>query len=248
MVNKVILDSHCHCGLTLKFEIIKKEWDKAGINGGVIFSPVEEIYDRYNFEFYDSEYYKKSREKVHEYLKNLKIQHKNLFIFYFVWNDFKIPDFPFQGIKWHRHSNETEYDYYSEKSEIFIDFVCKNKLPVLIEEEFHNTLNFINRISGRTNIIIPHLGFLNGGYERLKSEGIFKEKNIYADTALADVWEIEDFVMNFGIEKLFFGSDFPFGSPYSELNKIKKLFSGKSFEKLTSENILSLFQTIDYKS
>ena len=59
----MILDAHVHCGLSLKFEIIKKEWEIAGINGGVLFSPVEEIYDRYNPYFYDSEEYKISRKK-----------------------------------------------------------------------------------------------------------------------------------------------------------------------------------------
>ena len=237
----MILDSHVHCGLTLKFEIVKKEWIKAGIDGGVLFSPVEEIYDRFNPYFYDSEEYKISREKVHNYLIELVKNNKNLTAFYFVWNDFKIPDKIFKGIKWHRHSNEPEYDYDSEKCDKFIEYICNNNLPVIIEEEFHNTLRFIERINGRAPIIIPHLGFLNGGYNRLKTEGIFGEPNVYSDTALADIYEIEDFAKNFGTEKLFFGSDFPFGSPLNELNKIKRLFSGNDLKKITSANILKLF-------
>ncbi len=236
----MILDSHVHCGLNLKFEIIEKEWNKAGINGGVIFSPVEEIYDRYDPYFYDSEEYKISRKKVHEYLKNLVSKNSNLIAFYFVWNDFKIPDPIFKGVKWHRHSNEPHYDYESEECEKFIEFICKKKLPVIIEEEFKNTVKFIKKIDGKTKIIIPHLGFLNGGYDRLKSEGIFEEINIYADSALADTYEIEDFTKNFGIEKLIFGSDFPFGSPNSELQKIKNIFgeNSKEVKKITFENIL----------
>ena len=183
---------------------------------------------------------------MHDYLKNLVSKNSNLIAFYFVWNDFELPDSIFKGIKWHRHSNEPNYDYESEKCEKFIDFICEKKLPVIIEEEFKNTVKFIKRIDGRTKIIIPHLGFLNGGYERLKSEGIFAEPNIYADSALADTYEIEDFAKNFGIEKLFFGSDFPFGSPKMELQKIKNIFgeNSKEFKKITFENILKL---INYK-
>ena len=237
---KLFLDSHVHCGLTLKFEKIKKEWDIANISGGVLFSPVEEIYDRYNPDFYDSEYYRKSRENVHKYLKKIVLENKNIYAFYFVWNDFKIFDETFKGIKWHRHFNEPEYDYDSEKCENFINYICGRKLPVIIEEEFHNTLKFIERISKRTIIIIPHLGFLNGGYSRLKSEGIFSEENIYVDTALADIWEIEDFAKNFGIEKLLFGSDFPFGSPKYELEKVKSIFSENDLQKVACKNIIKL--------
>ena len=236
----MILDSHVHCGLTLKFDVVFRHWEKAHINGGVLFSPVEEIYDRYDPYFRDSEEYITSREKVHSYLREIKRNFKNIFIFYFVWNDFKIPDLIFDGIKWHRHSNEPEYEYNSEKCEFFIDFIVKNRLPVILEEEFHNTLKFIERINGRTIVIIPHLGFLNGGYERLKSEGIFEEKNIYVDTALASEWEIEDFAKNFGIEKIFFGSDFPFGVPLDELNKVKRIFKGEDFQKVSSKNLLKI--------
>ena len=236
----MILDSHVHCGLSLKFEIIFTHWKKAGIDGGVLFSPVEEIYNRYDPNFIDSEEYAISREKVHSYLKKIKENFENIYIFYFVWNDFKIPDSNFDGIKWHRHSNEPEYNYESEKCDLFIDFIVKNKLPVIIEEEFHNTLKFIDKINGRTIVIIPHLGFLNGGYKRLKSEGIFEEKNIYVDTALASEWEIEDFAKNFGIEKIFFGSDFPFGELLYELNKIRKIFNGEDFKKVTSKNLLKI--------
>jgi predicted TIM-barrel fold metal-dependent hydrolase len=101
-------------------------------------------------------------------------------------------------------------------------------------------------IDKRTNIIIPHLGFLNGGYDRLKAEGIFAEDNIYADSALADEYEIIDFTKNFGTSKLLFGSDYPFGSPYYELKKIEMLFSGDNFNKITCDNLLNLFSQSSY--
>ncbi len=239
----MLLDSHVHCGLTLRFEIIKKEWEKAGIDGGVMFSPVEEIYDRYNSNFYDSEDYRISREKVHNYLKNIIKSNKNIYAFYFIWNDFKLPDKIFKGIKWHRHSNEPEYDYNSEKCQYFIKYICENNLPVIIEEEFLNTIKFIKMIDNRTIIIIPHLGFLNGGYSRLKAEGIFNEQNIYVDTALANIDEIEDYAENFGINRLLFGSDYPFGTPYYEFIKIKNIFSNEEIQKIASENLLTILSS-----
>ena len=42
------LDSHAHCGLTLPFIMLHSLWEEGKIAGGVLFSPVEEIYDRYN--------------------------------------------------------------------------------------------------------------------------------------------------------------------------------------------------------
>ncbi len=236
----MILDSHVHCGNSLRFDIIKAEWDEANIRGGVLFSPVEEIYNRYDSQFYDSDFYKSSRDNVHNYLTAL-IDNNTTFAFYFVWNDFKLPDKNFKGIKWHRHSSEPVYDYGSEKCEAFIEHICNNKLPVIIEEEFLNTIKFIKRINSRTIIIIPHLGFLNGGYERLKAEGIFQEENIWADTALADTWEIEDFADNFGADKLMFGSDFPFGKPLFELQKVMKMFKNKKiFNDITYNNLMRL--------
>ena len=68
----LVLDCHVHCGLTLTYERIRSLWEEGGIDGGVLFSPVEEIYDRGDRSFVDSPYYKESRRNVHEYLKSLK--------------------------------------------------------------------------------------------------------------------------------------------------------------------------------
>ena len=43
------LDSHVHCGLTLPLETIVRLWKEGNIDGGVLFSPVEEIYNRYDW-------------------------------------------------------------------------------------------------------------------------------------------------------------------------------------------------------
>ena len=73
-----------------------------------MFSPVEEIYDRYDPYFTDSDDYGRSRRRVHDYLLKLGAT-KNIFPFFFIWNDFApIPD-GFLGIKWHRHPGEPVY-------------------------------------------------------------------------------------------------------------------------------------------
>lgn len=67
-MDDLVLDGHAHCGLTVPFEQIAYEWQTGEIQGGVIFSPVEEVYDRYDSSFTDSEEYRRSRSRVHKYL------------------------------------------------------------------------------------------------------------------------------------------------------------------------------------
>lgn len=233
-----VLDAHAHCGLTLPFEELRPLWGDAGIDGGVLFSPVEEIYNRYDFGFTDSEGYRKSREKVHEYLESLLSP--NIFLYWFVWNDFQLPRESFKGVKWHRHANEPRYRYEAEECDRFIDYICSRNLPVIIEEEFHHTLDLIDRIGGRTPVIIPHFGMLNGGYDRLKGAGIFEDHRVYVDTALAGTHEMADFASDYGVDRILFGSDFPFGNPARELHKVEKLFSGRDREKVAGGNLLAL--------
>jgi uncharacterized protein len=81
------------------------------------------------------------------------------------------------------------------------------------------------RLSKRSvnDVIIPHCGLLNGGYERFCSSSIWQRPNIYADTALAPSGIIADYISNYGHERIMFGSDFPFGDPYRELQKVLQL-------------------------
>lgn len=235
----LVLDGHCHCGLSLPFETVALEWRRAGIRGGAVFSPVEEIYDRYDPFFRDSEDYVQSRDEVHGYLERLS-ERDHIFPYFFVWNDFaSIPE-RFVGIKWHRHAGEPVYAYGTSKCEAAIETICARRLPVVLEEEFANTLNFIGKIAGRTQIVIPHLGALNGGYMRLKDAGVFEHANVWVDTALAGQWEIEDFAASYGIDRIVFGSDFPFGLPALEKRKIFGVFSGEDLAAVLAGNLLRL--------
>jgi predicted TIM-barrel fold metal-dependent hydrolase len=96
-------------------------------------------------------------------------------------------------------------------------------MPVVLEEEFENTIRFINEIAVGVKVIIPHLGLLNGGYDTISKNGIWERPNVYTDTALASQYEITDYINRYGCERMLFGSDFPFGDPKRELSKIQNL-------------------------
>ncbi len=235
-----ILDAHAHCGITLPFEKLLPRWKEGGISGGVLFSPAEEIYDRFQASFVDSPYYKKSRERVHHYLQSLTSG--NIFIYWFVWNDFLIPGKEFSGIKWHRHPDEPRYQYKTPECENFIEYICQNKMPVVLEEELTNTIELVKKFDGRTTTIIPHFGNLNGGYYNLKKAGLFENPAVYVDTSLANPFQIKDFASDYGVERILFGSDFPFGDPASECFKLKNMFSQKELEQVYSGNLLRLLK------
>lgn len=234
----LVLDAHAHCGLTLPLERLRPLWDEAGIAGGVLFSPVEEIYDRYDWNFVDNPYYRESRQRVHSYLESLISE--NVFAYWFVWNDFALPGEKFAGIKWHRHANEPKYHYGTRDCDELIEHICSRRLPVILEEEFHHTLDLVHKINGRTIVIIPHFGGLNGGYARLKKADLFENPAVYVDTALAGTHELKDFAADYGVDRILFGSDFPFGDPAVELYKVENIFTGRDLEKITSQNLLSL--------
>ena len=232
------LDAHAHCGLTLPYEKLRLLWDDGEIEGGVLFSPVEEIYDRYNGNFIDSQTYRESRARAHAYLKSLVSQ--RIFAYWFVWNDFELPEVGFDGVKWHRHSNEPKYKYDSEECHQFIEQICSTRLPIIIEDEYQYTLELVEKINQRTRVIIPHFGGLNGGYDQLKRAGLFENSAVYVDTALASSLEIADFAKHYGVERILFGSDFPFGDPAYERYKVEQLFEGKDLEKVLAGNLLGI--------
>jgi predicted TIM-barrel fold metal-dependent hydrolase len=223
----------------IRFEEIRSQWDRGAIDGGVVFSPVEEIYDRFDPSFTDSEVYRQSRDRVHSYLLDV-VAREHVYPYFFVWNDFPAVPHGFRGIKWHRHSNEPVYRYEAEGCQRILDEICARRLPIVLEEEFRLTLQFVERIAGRTVVIIPHMGGLNGGYERLRSSGIFALENVWADTALAHSAEITDFADRYGVEKLLFGSDYPFGLPAEEKLKVEGLFTGADRKAVLSGNLLRL--------
>lgn len=235
----LVLDAHAHCGLTVPYEEIAREWRLGEIDGGVLFSPVEEIYDRYDPLFTDSGQYTQSRARVHRYLLDRAAEHR-IFPYFFVWNDFSPIPKGFLGIKWHRHSNEPVYLYGTPECNRTIEEICAKRLPVVLEEEFRHTKAFLKGIAGRTVVIIPHMGGLNGGFRSLKRAGVFEQENVWVDTALGSGEEIEDFAVSYGVDRILFGSDYPFGVPAHEKRKIESLFSRTDRKAVLGGNLLRL--------
>lgn len=242
-----IIDSHMHCGVQnvdQPVELVRSRLAEAGLAQACLFAPVEDIYDRYDGHFVDTEEWQRCRQRANDYLLEAQRGEAGLFAYYFVWNDFKAEELGrgYHGVKWHRHTDEPVYNYDDPKCEAFLQEMYRLRLPVVLEEVFENTIQFIERVDGRTTVIIPHLGFLNGGFSTLLRSGVWERETVYADTALASRREMSTFIEKYGVDKLLFGSDFPFGTPRSELQKVESLgLNDGEFEMVTRENVTRLF-------
>ena len=88
---------------------------------------------------------------------------------------------------------------------------------------FDHTVRFIRELADGITVIIPHLGMLNGGFRSIAESCLWAHENVWADTALVDRDEIREYLLCYGHRRLMFGSDFPFGDPNSELQKVRSL-------------------------
>jgi len=245
-----IIDSHIHCGVQhskLPFARIAPLLTQAGITDACLFAPVEDIYDRDDFHFQDTDAWQRTRRAANRYLLDVAEQGASIFPYLFVWNDFAVDELrhPYRGIKWHRHSDEPEYHYDDPRCATMIEAITRRRLPVVLEESYANTLRFIERLAPEAVIIIPHLGGLNGSYQALESAGIWRRANVYADSALASTVDMRHFVEYYGPGKLLFGSDFPFGAPAQELRKIERLdLAADEYAQVVGGNILRLLAAV----
>jgi len=246
-----VIDSHIHCGVenvNLPFELIKGYLAEGNIQGACFYAPVEDIYDRNDYHFEDNYSWMACRQRANRYLLDLQKSNEDIFAYFFVWNDFRKKELMrgYKGIKWHRHEYEPVYHYDDPRCEDFLQEIYNHQLPIVLEESLENTTYFVNRVAGQTPIIIPHLGGLNGGFSALFNSGIWDNETVYADTALASTREMSIFLERYGSEKLLFGSDFPFNSPYNELTKVKSLnLNEKDYRNVVSSNILKLMKVLD---
>ena len=154
-----------------------------------------------------------------------------------------IPEAYFGG-KWHwmRGWQDTASNYEVLDDPVLpglIEKLRKINKPIVFEEDFEFTVKFVNMAEGVT-LIIPHLGLLGGNpYDFLRA---FKDnESIYFDTALASRDQIKKFVETIGPERVIFGSDVPFGSMASELDKVLSLqIPREDKELLLYKNIINL--------
>lgn len=245
-----IIDAHAHCGRLDTFppqdlRDYVAHIGGSGIGGAVMFSPVIEIYDRYDRHFRDTEEWRRRRAESNEYLLSVSTSEFVVYPYFFIWNDFAVEQLSaaHKGIKWHRHPGEPVYNYDDPKCAAAIAEIRRRNMPVCLEEEFVNTLYFINELAHGVKVIIPHCGMLNGGYDLFRREGIWEMPGIYADTALAPASDISDYVSRYGCERLMFGSDFPFGDPAFELQKILRMnLTGEQKEAITGGNAARLLE------
>ncbi len=233
----IVIDSHAHCGvmdtsMSQTFDDYSGEIVGTDISAAAMFSPVLEIYDRYDYYFKDTTEWQQRRKESNRNILSLSTPEFKVYPYFFIWNDFAVDQLSAAhcGIKWHRHAGEPEYGYDDPKCLVALDEIRRRNLPIVLEEEFDNTLRFIKELAQGISVIIPHLGMLNGGYEALDGAGIWKLENVWADTALASSHEIKAYLDSYGHHRLMFGSDFPFGSPASELNKVCNLNLGSKIE------------------
>ncbi|MHC1741653.1 MAG: amidohydrolase family protein [Syntrophobacteraceae bacterium] len=248
MLQHRIIDAHAHCGIQDRFppqslEDYRQHARGTPICGAVMFAPVMEIYDRYDPDFEDTDDWRARREAANHYLTTIGGPDFEVFPYFFMWNDFAVEQIgpSHRGIKWHRHADEPRYRYDDPQCRRAIDAIRERNMPVVLEEEMQETLRFVHDQARGVRVIIPHCGLLNGGYERLRDHHLWECPDVYADTALAPERVIRDYLDRYGPERIFFGSDFPFGDPGSELKKILRLgLAPDVLEALTGRNILRL--------
>ncbi|HGJ67073.1 TPA: hypothetical protein ENS27_17065, partial [bacterium] len=97
-----------------------------------------------------------------------------------------------------------KYNYDDPKCAEILKAMKDHQLPVVLEEEYEYTLRFVHE-NPELNIIIPHMGFLNGGYDKMSA--FFDKPNVYFDTGTATLDAIKNVLYNVGVERVIFGSD-----------------------------------------
>jgi len=169
-----------------------------------------------------------ARAEANAYVLASARHDQGMYPFYFIWNDYVIPDDfdAFVGIKWHRHADEPRYDYTAPACEEALERIRARNLPVVIEEELDETVAFIGR-SPDLPIIIPHCGQLNGGTPSM--ERFFDNPNVHFDTSMATFENLAFVAERVPADRLIFGSDVSgtsqpfFNFPAVEREKVAKL-------------------------
>jgi predicted TIM-barrel fold metal-dependent hydrolase len=193
----------------------------------------------------------------------------HLFPFYYLggnpWTDTRpdelvLPDNldDYAGIRWHRwvgsgldregalDQNELEWAVNlmeSSEFEAFAAAAAHYNLPVMFEESFTVTLEFVLRFPS-LDILIPHLGARSGGQANIL-RALWDTPNVYFDTSLAYVDETS--LARLGTDRIVFGSGLPHGDPEAELEKIDRLPVSEDLkEGIYGDNLLSLLSAHEH--
>ena len=241
------IDAHIHLGHIREtkyypYEEMRADLDEAGLDGAVVFAFPEDMYRITNTA--------EARLAANEHCLQAGKQHEHIHPFYFVWNDYVLPDNldRYVGIKWHRHDDEPEYDYADPACEAFLQAIAELNMPVTLEEEYHYTADFIERTADTgITVVVPHMGMLNGGYGAMSD--FFPWPHVVFDTACAPAEAIDRVLTECGPERVIFGSDVSgtsqpfFNFPKVEREKVESLgLSEAEHSLIFGDNILRLIR------
>lgn len=246
-----IIDAHVHIGRRhLPIEDVEKILAEAGISQAVIFADPESAHI----------------PDDNAYVLEVAKRTAHIPFFYIGGNAYstrrpfpRLPEpealGPFRGVKWHcwftpAHDHgggplgmgpDEIRDALTETGmKSLMEKVREMGIPVNFEEHFDITVSFVD-LYPDVPVIIPHLGGLNGGTERIL-EATGGSPNVRYDLSLAGI--SEDLVARYGSGKFICGSDHPYGSPAWGIQRILNLgISEKEKEDILSGNILALTGT-----
>ena len=223
-----IIDAHVHCGvqnLDHSYEVVSPLLAKARVDAAVMFPPVEDVYDRHDPTFTDAPDWQECRRRANDYVVDLAQSTGRVYPFFFVWNDFRadLLHDAHKGIKWHRHPDEPAYEYEDPRCREMLEAIVARELPITLEETYDNTMLLVDRLAPGATFILPHVGKPNGGFARLASEGLWERPTIWADTSMGSLRDVAAYVERYGVERLLFGSDYPFGVPAGQIETVRAL-------------------------
>ncbi|MFQ5810771.1 MAG: amidohydrolase family protein, partial [Armatimonadota bacterium] len=244
----MIVDAHVHCGVQnvdQSYDVISPLLSKAGADAAVMFPPVEDVYDRHDPTFTDTPEWQECRRRANDYVVDLARStgpclnpvpdpaldrepgpvRDRVHPFFFVWNDFRadLLHDGHKGIKWHRHPDEPTYNYDDPRCREMLEAIVARGLPITVEETYENTMLLVNELAPEATFVVPHVGKMNGGFGRLAADGLWERPNVWADTSMATFLDLTAYVECCGVQRLMFGSDYPFGVPAGQIETIRAL-------------------------
>ena len=228
-----IIDCHVHLGYALTRDEILDSMQKYGIEKAVVFAfPTEAAHD----------------SRVNDLVLTQSRVAKVFIPFFYVMDDLKLPlSFEeFRGVKWHwvrgvAHMQSNLSVLIDPSFKSFVDKVLEADVPVILEEDFEFTVNFVAKAEG-VKVIIPHMGLL-GGSPKMFIDRFKNVEDVYFDTSLASSDVILEGIKALGANRIVFGSDMPFGEQGRELDKILKLdIADDDKRKILYDNLAKLLR------
>ena len=248
-----IIDAHVHIGrYHLPIEHIDALLKREGISRAVVFADPESD-DMVN----DSTYVLEAAQRMGYY--PFYYYGGNAYSGQRPYKQLPVPDNlnEYSGIKWHcwfspAHDGGLRYSYPIDMDNVrrqmdAPDFqavmaaIQTLKFAMTFEEHFEVTCEFVRRYPD-VQLIIPHMGMLNGGQERVQAH--FQQyPNIHFDTSLGQV--NESIVQALGAPRLLYGCDYPYGMPADNLRRVQRLkISEEEKELILAGNVKRLVKAL----